>query len=623
MPFLDRLSCALALTVSGATYNVVAGNVERLEATLAPWGFEASVTFLVVCVIASSEDTLFAPFTALDQATAALTVVATYDEEGGADLTPITLTGLVTDKEVSEVTAEEIASAPVLVRRYRVRFADRARVLWSQHFPTRLYVDSTLAALFSDNLPDGVTLSHGWSASSASHPVLSLGLGVDENQASFYDFVGWLLDRQAAGLQYTPATDAYAILDAKPDGGAALDLDPTQVASVEVLLPPVRRATVHVLNAYSEASDRDAQVDNAQSAQGVRADYLIRSSIAADLDARVTLETSRAQQRLAGARVAFSRFPSKPLAPWMNAAFGDGFSASLFVHGKAFRVARARLEAALDADQEKIAPGPSARFSMSYEVDLEQAADPVFQGPRFTPPRWPFHVEGKVVSETGDDDELTYQIYTDQSTSIDQYKVQIPLYEGKKVVVDFEPMTQGGMFYFPAYKGERVLVALGFDVARFAGYLDWRPGARLPLDSQGNHLLLGKKAASQTSIRHVYTEEKPVFSILRTNGTDVQTLVVSEGTLTMTTKENDSLGERVPEADPRDALPPAPPLSAPSRPGVVTRDPLYPRPPPSFGGQPSPDGSGCPQTARRLPAGACRPGRRVDSRHATRRAAPA
>ena len=84
-----------------------------------------------------------------------------------------------------------------------------------------------------------------------------------------------------------------------------------------------------------------------------------------------------------------------------------------------------------------------------------------------------------------------------------------------------------------------MLIALDFDRARFAGYLDWRPGARLPLETQGNHILFGKKALSQTSMRHVYEDAKPVLSILRTSDKDVQTIKVLDGTIWMETKEND------------------------------------------------------------------------------------
>src|SRR5262249_55299655 len=157
-----------------------------------------------------------------------------------------------------------------------------------------------------------------------------------------------------------------------------------------------------------------------------------------------------------------------------------------------------------------------------------------------------------VVSETGDDGdeeqekppEETYQIYTDSTTSLDQYKVAIPLFPtksegegeegggaggggaggggggeegesdpGKSVVIPFLPTTFPGHFYCPAYKKERVLVALSFRSAEIVQYLDWRAGARLPADGQGDHLLLGKKDKDQTSLSHTYVDAKPVVTL--------------------------------------------------------------------------------------------------------------
>ena len=94
-----------------------------------------------------------------------------------------------------------------------------------------------------------------------------------------------------------------------------------------------------------------------------------------------------------------------------------------------------------------------------------------------------------------------------------------------------------GHFYFPAYKDERVLLALDHDRAWIKRFLDWRPGARLPAEGQGNHLLLGKKDGDQTSIRHLYESAKPVLAIERTMAKDTQLIEVKEGTILIRTEE--------------------------------------------------------------------------------------
>src|SRR5262249_20246779 len=156
----------------------------------------------------------------------------------------------------------EVANQPVLQRRYAIRFEDRAAVLWKQHFPSALYVDKTLKDLIDDNKPDGVTLEHAWgSASEAAHAVLSLGLGAATNDASFYDYVHWLLARTNAALYYAHATNAYAIATVKPPG-AATALRREEIAMVEARFPETRRSAVNVLNAFANAATKTKAIAN-------------------------------------------------------------------------------------------------------------------------------------------------------------------------------------------------------------------------------------------------------------------------------------------------------------------------------------------------------------------------
>jgi hypothetical protein len=116
------------------------------------------------------------------------------------------------------------------------------------------------------------------------------------------------------------------------------------------------------------------------------------------------------------------------------------------------------------------------------------------------------------------------------------YKVFVPLWN-KEIVVPFIPDQLPGHFYFPAYKNQRVLLALEFQEARISRFLDWGEGTRLPADGQGNHLLLGKDKDSQTSIQHVYVDGKPQLNVKRVQKNDTVTLLVQEGLMSLTVKE--------------------------------------------------------------------------------------
>src|SRR5262249_1778939 len=119
------------------------------------------------------------------------------------------------------------------------------------------------------------------------------------------------------------------------------------------------------------------------------------------------------------------------------------------------------------------------------------------------------------------------------------------------------PNMDPGHFYFPAYKNERVLVTFYYDKAYLKRFLDWRPTAQLPLETQGDHLLLGKTPVNRTSVRHTYENQQPVFEIERLysqGGFDTQTIKMAQGTVMVTV------------GTPLGAPPPGVPMSTPGGP---------------------------------------------------------
>jgi hypothetical protein len=539
------LETTLELTIAGSTTKIVAGDLKKFDLELTPWGYSGFAEWWIVNLDSASEDKLFDKFIGKDIISVKLSVARAFKEIAEAaeeTPTPLVLKGLVVERTVFERAFANAKGNPILHRRYTIRFGDRGAVLWTQHRPTALYVDKTLKDLIEANKPDGVTIEHAWQASSPTHPVLSLGLGLTTNDATndatYYDYLFWLFDTLNVGFFYDPATDKYKIADAKPTS-AAVKLRFMEVESVECVFPPLHRNSVTVLNAYSEAATKKKDLPNADGVTGVRVDHLIRSPIAADLDTRATLETARAKQREIEATVDLRQFPAQPFVPGMIVELGPEWSTNLYQHGKKYRIVSVRL-AAQAASQEATDNTLDAtnRYELDHELQLELDSDPIPRLAPFRRPVWPFYVEGKVLSEVGAAAELTFQPYKDQQTSLDHYKVKIPLWLDQKVIVPYEPLNDPAHFFFPLIKDERVLVALYFDKARIRACLDWRPSGRLPTETQGNHLLLGKKDKNWTSISHVYVDQKPVMTIKRTLEADTQTLTISEGKIRWETRDH-------------------------------------------------------------------------------------
>lgn len=532
--FVNRLLATLDLELAKTKFSVPGGNIKNIHAELRPHGFRVSVDFWFICLKAQSEDKIFDKFIKDDLAKAKLTLDRKFDKVG-ATSEPLVLSGIVEQRSVAERVFDALSGEPILHRHYRLEFADRAQVLWKQHFPTNLYVDKKLTELIDANKPEGVTLTHSWAAGKVKYPVLSLPLGGAEQRASFYDYLFWLLDQHSAGLYYDYKTDKYTISDKKKEFGAVVSGEPGDVEELQLVLPPVSRTTVGVLNGYANASTKTKEIANTQKAKGVKREYLLRSTVGADLTSRVTLETKRHKALQPQARIEFACYPSTTMRPNMLLKF-DEWPATIYQSKHQYRVLEMDLHAAAESQMATDdAEDPSNSFEVSLVARLEKKEETRFALPAYEAPKWPVQVEGKVVSEVGEKPQETYQIYRDDKTSVDNYKVEVPLWKAQKVIATFEPNLGSGHFYFPLYKGARVLLELFHDRAEICRFVEWRPGARLPAESQGNHLLLGKKAKDQTSITHVYKDAKPQLSIDRTNGEDKQKLEVSEGRIFLST----------------------------------------------------------------------------------------
>jgi hypothetical protein len=191
---------------------------------------------------------------------------------------------------------------------------------------------------------------------------------------------------------------------------------------------------------------------------------------------------------------------------------------------------------AVRQETEKGIGGEQADFNVEMRATLEEQNNPVRIFPPFKTPRYPLPVEGNIISETGAAGDKTYQIYTDDKTSLEYYHVHVPLWD-LKVKTPFVTDIVTGHYFFPAFKDTRVVVDLFLHTACINRFLDWGEGTRLPMDSQGNHILFGKNNLSETSLRYLYEENKPVFSIKRTSQKDTELLKMSEESIVLQTRE--------------------------------------------------------------------------------------
>jgi hypothetical protein len=537
------MKTSLSLTIAGTTHAIPGGNIKHIDLDLASHGFTARVEFWLPEDQdhgGQRADALLDAFLGADLVEATLSVAPhPHDSTDASEVEPIELTGLVRAKSLVEATYERSKDLPVFLRCYRVEIADPAQVLWTQHFPCELYTSATMQSVIEAHAGQSIPVTMDWDVLTTQRPMLFLGLE-ERHQASFYDFVLWYCDGQGGAWWYDYAGKSYQIAAAKPEPGEAIQILGDDVASVELTVSEVPRFQYVVLNSYTE-STRNAPIEQAQAVTGVRRDVLLRTPIAQVVDDRVTLEGTRVRLPVPEATLRLAAMPLASLAPGAALSFPTGlrWSSKSALVEKTWRVWRLRLEArSRDPLPEDHMDMDHASYDVVLDLSLEQSTDERVRLPAFRAPRYPALVEAKIVSEQGEDADLTYQSYQNADTSLDEYKVAVPLWESKQITVPFEPYHASGKIYIPAFKDQRVLLAMDLDAAHIERFLTWRDDTPLSMDTQGEHIRFGKSATSHTAMQHAYEEEKPVFRLSRLNDKDTASIKISEGALLIEVKEN-------------------------------------------------------------------------------------
>ena len=535
--FTDAIEMKLSLTVDKRVFTIPGGHVKNLKLDLQPYGFTCQLSF-VRSGLEERPDDLYPIFIKHDLMKVRLTLEPRWEEQ---KVEPLLLQGLVTQKDILEEYVPSkirVKSDPVFYRHYQIVFADSASVLWRQYFPCDLLTKRSVKDLLEVHRGRNVSLKYDWDILNNKHPITTLPLGVEGSGASFYDFVLWFVSKHDGVFSYDSSKDSYTLSSDKQDVGKPILPKKMDLEDLYIEFPETSRHNVKVLNSYSEKPQRE-DIEQDQAVDGVRHEQLVRFPIPGDFKEYGSLEKEKLKTRHHEIRLIFRRFPLHNYRPGRLVKLeGGGWSKKIYPHGKVYRVRNLVLDArAVDSEITADHHMDFARYTIDMSSRLELRSETWVSLPSITQPVFPIYVEGKVVSEQGGSEAETYQIYQDKKSSLDQYRVTIPLWNKQQVVVPFEPNFFTGHFYFPDYKNARVLVALDFHAGRIERFLDWRAGARLPMDSQGNHMLLGKSAKSRTSLRHVYVDDKPVLEIKRTSGKDTEMIKIVEGNLILETKE--------------------------------------------------------------------------------------
>jgi len=538
--FEEKLAPTLSVRCAGAATSVPGANLKRIALDLFGHGFAGEVVFWVRADAAG--DALHAVLAGDAPLELDLTVAkARYlgDPPG-----PVSVRAAVTARRFTELVSEDVSGSPVLFRRYRLGFVDPAREAWSAHRPTVVRAGESVADLIAAQLVGELRCEVTWPELGRKRPLVCLGLGEDE--ASFHDFVAWLAASRGGHFILDYARQVYQLAARKPAVASPVAIPRDLVGELEVVPPEPPRHQLRLLNSWVNA-DAVTSVELPQARSPLTRDILIHTPLARDVEERGDREARRHAAGLHEVELVCRRYPEILLVPGAGAELdGDEFSPHLAAYGEPLRVVEVHLEArALDESAEYDLELDATTYSIDLRVRLEHEDDPRPRVPAHRVPRYPIQVEGRIVSALGDTGDRAYTVYEDDQTSLDRYRVLLPTWNAT-IEVPFTPLFQPGHLYFPAYRDARVLVSIGFERATLTGFLDWGDTVRLPLASQGNHILFGRNATSETSLRHWYVDSKPELQLRRAHAGDIGVVAVKHGAIVIETFDESAAGAAPP-----------------------------------------------------------------------------
>jgi hypothetical protein len=433
-------------------------------------------------------------------------------------------------------------------------YVDRHRLIWTYNCRTNEYsIEETKTATGTAIGVDWRNFLPDRSDPSPSKTILALDLAVRPDQ---------LPTGKKAELR--PRDDDYEMYER----GYTIDV------------PEVPRYSGAVLDSCRDPVYKPELIENPKIADPmIKRHTLLRTPLSADITQRVALERARMvpnpEPELS---LCFNRVPIKPLFPGDLAEFtSPEWNADAWpVEQQLFRVYDVVLRAhAADIAELAGYRQVHARYKVDYIARLEVARDLTTPRlPAFVEPTYPVYVEGRILStinaagakpgaagakpdaaggappppeDPASDPSLTYEYETPYGPFV--YRVQVPLWadSAPEITAPYEPGRMPGQLFFPAYKDERVVLAMTWRKAWIDSFVNWRQGVTMPSDMQGNQMLLGKTEAignkdkfSRTLVRNYYENRGsllPIFEIERKHAVDYQKVRISEGNLLIEVNE--------------------------------------------------------------------------------------
>lgn len=532
----DTLAVKVTFTVEGTGYLRQGAQVTGLALDLLPWGFQGWVE--VVLTIENDATELLGKLLGADLISVTLEVKGVLNQVES----PWTLrvTGLGTERQLLETPLAMESGRKVLTRYLRLHFADPAQVLWRQHYPLKIGVDTTLKEVIEGQPAQGVTLDFDWPLLEESRRLVCLPLGVAPHVSSFYDYLMWLVEGEQGCFSWHHSDGHYRLGERRKAGSTAQTLPHDCVEHAQMQLGALPRATPTLVSVYTGPTARKS-VENAEAATGIRKDVLCFSRTDAELDAISTPEKKRLNVAKDVISLSLTRFSGNDFSPGAQIKLKyEPWSLMPRLGDQELRVVSLHL--GLEGLDTRLPPSenaPESEFRLELNLTLERKGEQVVRVPTFVPPVWPLQIEGLVEAPGATSPDEPYMVILDEETSRTYYRVFIPSFNVRLLVPADEGVANSHI-YFPLAQGQRVVLEVFYDRLWIRHLLNWGHQIPLPLETQGQQLRFGIGENSNTTVKQVYDGPDPLFTVVRQHLADTIRIELTEGKLLLQVKEDAS-----------------------------------------------------------------------------------
>ena len=367
-------------------------------------------------------------------------------------------------------------------------------------------------------------------------------------QTNFYSFLIWYLLQQGGILAYDYKEHHYTITGKKKEASAPpLEVFEWFVTPPLYLFSKSPRFNEKIIKHTADTLDNEDK-ENQDSFKSVRRENFDTNNYRVYPEQAHQKILSPLMAEKNEIEVEFIRFTKEihldKLTPGSYLCFkGDkegNWTRDPCFKDKKFRVRSLEVTAKQFGPQTAI-QDPTQNFTIYIKGKLEEEEERVIEWPRFTPPTFPFYVQGKVFCDIGDKEQSTYKILESEKAPQGQYLVHVPLAGEKHVVTPFVP-SYSGQYYYPYSKDARVMLSMHFRTARIERPIDWDPLTRLPAGVQGNQMVLASNGKDKYLVmRHEYVDGKDsVYTIKQSSSEEqVQTVEIKEKNIMITVDEKE------------------------------------------------------------------------------------